>query len=78
MVGNMKHYHDYDNLIMRHPIVPVLISFSVRPWFCKSSAPEHCLKYFAKFIDHYEFFVILSSASKAIKVFFVIQYYKSI
>lgn len=56
----MKHYHDYDNLIMRHPIVPVLISFSVRPWFCKSSAPEHCLKYFAKFIDHYEFLVILS------------------
>lgn len=56
MVGTMKHYHDYDNLIMRHSVVSVLISFSVRPWLCKSSAPEHCIKYFAKFIDHYEYF----------------------
>lgn len=56
MVGTTKHYHDYDNLIMRHQVVPVIISFSFRPWLCKSSAPEHCIKYFAKFIDHYEYF----------------------
>ena len=72
VVGAVEHYHDNDYFGLGHAAVPVIITLAVFSWLFKSSAGEHGIKIFAKFIGHYEYisnFVFGKHSDKSIGLF---------
>lgn len=52
----MEHYHNYDNLGLRHAAITMVLTFPLVFALVKTATAEHCIKNFAEFVCHYENF----------------------